>query len=228
MPEEINRVVTDHVSTRLFCPTETARSHLEHEGITAGVEVVGDVMCDILQLVRPQLAERAATLLASLGTSPHEYVLATVHRPVNTDDPAALERIVAALSDYESTVVFPLHPRTRKFLEQYGFALGSRIRLFEPAGYLDMLTLQRYARAIVTDSGGVQKEAFLLGTPCVTLRNETEWPETIAGGLNVLVGSGREALVAALHRPRPAPPSDHPFGAGDAAQRIAESLRVWP
>jgi UDP-N-acetylglucosamine 2-epimerase len=230
MPEEINRVVADHISVRLFCPTETARDHLLREGISAGVEIVGDVMYDILQLAQPRLAERAQTILPQLGVMPQEYVLATIHRPVNADDSAALHRIAAALNNLSAMVVLPIHPRTRQRSERDGIAWGERVRLIDPVGYVDMLTLQKNARRVVTDSGGVQKEAFLLGTPCVTLRTETEWPETLTEGWNVLVGSDTDAIVAAVHSPAPSPlaPERNPFGSGDAAQRIAQSLRNWP
>jgi UDP-N-acetylglucosamine 2-epimerase len=224
MPEELNRVLTDHLADQLYCPTETARVHLAREGVTRGVEVVGDVMYDVLRRVQPGLERRAAALLAALDVEPGAYVLATIHRPANTDDPAALRRIAAALGASGLPVIFPVHPRTRKQLAAYGLEWPRTVRLLEPVGYQDMLALQQGARCVATDSGGMQKEAFLLGTPCVTLRDETEWPETIAAGWNVLAGSDPDAILAALQRPRPAPPEANPFGAGDAAARIAASL----
>src|SRR5262249_31586081 len=127
MPEEINRVVTDHLATRLFCPTETARENAEREGITQGVEGVGDVMYDILLQIRPRLAERATAILPQLGTRPRDYVLVTVHRPANTDDPEAMRRIAGALGDLRMTVIFPIHPRTRKLAEQYGIDWSERV-----------------------------------------------------------------------------------------------------
>jgi len=227
MPEEINRVVTDHLADLLFCPTETARRHALNEGITRGVEVVGDVMYDVLQRVRPRLENHARELLPTLDIRPQSYVLVTVHRPANTDDPDAMRRIAQALADVAMPVIFPVHPRTRKLMKGYEIAWGEQIRLIEPVGYLDMLTLQQAAYCIATDSGGIQKEAFLLGVPCVTMRADTEWPETLEGGWNVLTGSCREAIVAAIHRDRPQPVQHNPFGAGDAAQRIAASLNTW-
>lgn len=227
MPEEINRVVTDHVATRLFSPTETGRSNLEREGITRGVEVTGDVMYDILRRVRPRLADRGRELLPTLGLKPGEYVLATIHRPGNTDDPEAMRRIARAFARAELPVVFPVHPRTRKLLDQYAITWSPHVALVEPVGYLDMLTLEESAHCVATDSGGVQKEAFLLGVPCVTLREDTEWVETVEYGWNVLVGSRTDDIVVAIQRPRPAPPARNPFGEGDAARRIAESLRTW-
>jgi UDP-N-acetylglucosamine 2-epimerase len=228
MPEEINRVVTDHVSTRLFCPTETARRNAKREGITQGVEVVGDVMYDILLQVRPRLAERAASLLPALGVTPHKYVLVTVHRPANTDDPAAMRRIAQALGDLGMPVVFPIHPRTRTLTEEYGIAWSEQVHLIDPVSHEELLTLAQAAYRVATDSGGVQKQAFLLDVPCVTLRDETEWVETVEYGWNILAGSDPAAIIAAIQRPAPAPPPRNPFGAGDAAQRIARSLCVWP
>ena len=228
MPEEVNRVVTDHVSSRLFCPTETARQHLRREGVERGVELVGDVMFDVLREAEPRLAARAGSLLARLGVTPGDYVLVTVHRAANTDDPGRLRDLVQAVGSVEAPVVFPAHPRTREAMRRHGIEPDRHVRLLEPVGYLDMLALERSAARIVTDSGGVQKEAFLLGVPCVTVREETEWPETVDAGWNTLVGASPRALVQALARPRPPLPRSSPFGRGDAARRIAESLAAWP
>lgn len=225
MPEEINRVLADHLSTWLFCPTETARGHLAREGIAQGVAVVGDVMYDVLRQVQPRLSERAEALLSTLGLEPETYVLLTIHRPVNTDDPARLGQIVRAISKLGKPVIFPVHPRTKKFLREYDLTWNAQARLIDPVGHLDMLALVQAAHRVATDSGGLQKEAFLLGTPCVTLREETEWPETLEGGWNTLVGSQPEAILAALNRPRPRPLDRHPYGEGDAALRIAQLLR---
>lgn len=224
MPEEINRVLTDHLSSWLFPPTETARAHLAREGITAGVEVVGDVMYDVLKQVQPGLAERAGALLSELGIAPGTYLLLTIHRPANTDDPVRLRQVARAIGDLGKPVIFPVHPRTRKCIEQYHLTWNAQVQLIEPLGHLDMLALVQAAKRVVTDSGGVQKEAFLLGAPCVTLREETEWPETLEGGWNILVGSRPEAIVEAIERPQPKPLYRHPFGEGDAALRIAGFL----
>jgi UDP-GlcNAc3NAcA epimerase len=224
MPEEINRVVTDHLSDRLFCPTEMARKHANNEGILQGVEVVGDVMYDILLQVQPGIDAHVETLLPTLGVAPQGYVLVTVHRAANTDDPETMHKIAHALNRLEMPVIFPVHPRTRACLERYGILWKKHVQTIEAVGYLDMLALERAAHRILTDSGGVQKEAFLLGVPCITLREETEWTETIEAGWNVLVGSRWEAIVEALHLPRPNQPHQHPFGEGDAAMRIAYSL----
>jgi UDP-GlcNAc3NAcA epimerase len=223
-PEEINRVVTDHLSDRLFCPTETARGNLSSEGIRQGVEVVGDVMYDLMLHTQPKLDDRAQVLLPSFGVVPQAYVLVTVHRPANTDDPAALQNIAQALNKLEMPVIFPVHPRTRACLEHAGITWKNHVRLLEPVGYLDILTLERFAWRILTDSGGMQKEAFLLGVPCVTMCGKTEWPETVEAGWNVLVPSRWQAILEATRLPRPHPPQHHPFGDGAAALRIA---RTW-
>ncbi|HEX6122892.1 MAG TPA: UDP-N-acetylglucosamine 2-epimerase (non-hydrolyzing), partial [Ktedonobacterales bacterium] len=225
MPEEINRVLTDHVSAQLYCPTETAVRHLQREGITEGVELPGDVMFDVLLEARPQIERRTRELVPALGLEPRGYVLATIHRPANTDDPEAMRRIAQAFNASSLPVYFPVHPRTRKLLDQYQIPWGRHVRFVEPVGHLDLLALAAGAAWVATDSGGVQKEAFLLSAPCVTLRTETEWTETLEGGWNVLTGSQTEAILRALSRPRPAPLRHNPFGQGDAAQRIAASLR---
>jgi UDP-GlcNAc3NAcA epimerase len=224
MPEEINRVVTDHLSDYLFCPTETARNHAHSEGITRGVEVVGDVMYDILLQVQPKIDAHAQALLPTLGVVPQAYVLVTVHRAANTDDPEAMREIAYVLNKLEMPVIFPVHPRTRACLERYDITWGKYVQLIEPVGYIDMLALERAAYRIFTDSGGVQKEAFLLGVPCVTLREETEWPETVEAGWNVLVGTCCPAIIEAFGRSMPEPPQQNPFGDGYAAMRIAQSL----
>lgn len=224
MPEEINRVLTDHLSGLLFCPTETARQQANAEGLFQGVEVVGDVMYDLVLQTQPRLDACAEELLPALGVQSREYVLATLHRPANTDDPEAMRRIAHALNKLEMPVLFPVHPRTRACLERYEISWQRHVHLIEPVGYLEMLVLERSAYRILTDSGGVQKEAFFLKVPCVTLREETEWPETVEAGWNVLVGSDQHAILAAFNRPEPVVPVSNPFGMGDAAIRIAQHL----
>ncbi|HEX9036773.1 MAG TPA: UDP-N-acetylglucosamine 2-epimerase (non-hydrolyzing) [Ktedonobacterales bacterium] len=228
MPEEINRVVTDHVASQLYCPTQAAVDHLKDEGVTSGVHLTGDVMFDMLLSMRPRLEQRERDLLRQFGVTAGAFTLATVHRAASTDDPEALSRIMDGLQRLESAVVFPIHPRTRKLIDQYGLHVGGQIQVVEPLGYLDMLTLTASAFRVVTDSGGVQKEAFLLGTPCVTLRDSTEWPETINAGWNTLVAFDPDAMLAAWRAEPPDRPIVNPYGEGDAAQRIAALLSAWP
>lgn len=224
MPEEINRVLSDHLSCRLYCPTKTARRNLNKEGITQGVELVGDVMYDLLLQVQPGLAQRTERLLRSFHLAPQAYALVTVHRAANADNREAMRGIADGLNRLKMPVIFPVHPRTRARLEHYHITWENHIQLIEPIGYLDMMALGRTAYRILTDSGGLQKEAFLLGVPCVTLREETEWVETVEAGWNVLAGTQWEEIVKAVGRPAPELPISNPFGEGDAAQRIARSL----
>ena len=224
MPEEINRVVTDHLATWLFAPSDVARAHLEREGIVAGVSVVGDIMYDAVLLHRDRAAARPPVL--GDGISNETYYLCTIHRAENTDDPAALTRIFAGLGRLDRPVVLPLHPRTRKRMEEFGLAPAENVLPIEPLGFLDMLRLESAAACILTDSGGVQKEAYYLGVPCVTLRGETEWVETVATGWNRVCGTDPEAIVAAVTasaevRGLPRPPL---YGAGDTASRIVREL----
>jgi UDP-GlcNAc3NAcA epimerase len=225
MPEEINRRLTDHVSTLLFAPTDAAVTNLAAEGIAGDrVRQVGDVMFDAARLFGASVGE-AATLLGRLGVSSKEYILATVHRQENADDPDRLRAIVEALGTAVLPVVLPLHPRTRARLAQMEISLPSRIVAVDPLGYLDMTALQRHAAFVVTDSGGVQKEAFFHGVPCVTLRDETEWGELITLGWNRLARPGRDDLVAALAQVPPLGQAGvAPYGDGHTAQRIVAAL----
>ena len=224
MPEEINRVVTDHLSEKLFCPTRAACQHLRDEGITQGVELVGDVMYDLLLHVQPAVEQRVRELLPRLCVTERGYVLVTVHRPLNADDATAMGNIAGALNALEMPVIFPLHPRTRARMQDYQIAWGEHIVFIEPVGYLDMLALERGAYRVLTDSGGVQKETFLLGIPCVTMREETEWTETVEAGWNILVGNRPAAIIDALKLPQPQTPRGNPYGDGNAALRIARGL----
>lgn len=226
MPEEVNRILADHVSRLLFCPSPAAAGHLAREGITAGVEVVGDVMHDALQHFSAR-ARATSTVLARLGLAPEDYYVATVHRAELTDHPGRLLALLATLDRLDRPVILPLHPRTRARLDAAGPspAPGGALRLVEPLGYLDMLRLMGDCRRVLTDSGGLQKEAYWLGKPCLTLRAETEWTETIAAGWNWLVHDDPARIGAALHAP---PPAAHPplYGDGRAAARIAAALRA--
>lgn len=225
MPEEVNRVLTDHASDLLFCPTATAVSHLADEGVTRGVHLVGDVMYDAMNHNRA-VAEERSRILEDVGVSPGEYLAVTVHRPSNTDDRDNMAAIIGALGEAGMPVVFPVHPRTRRFLGEYGLLerMPGNIRLTEPLGYLDMLHLMAHATKILTDSGGIQKEAYMLGVPCITLRENTEWVETVEAGWNVLVGAERERIADAIHSFSPASQQVNLFGDGDACVRIGEIL----
>ncbi|MFC1828189.1 non-hydrolyzing UDP-N-acetylglucosamine 2-epimerase [Thermodesulfobacteriota bacterium] len=199
MPEEHNRILTDHCSELLFCPTQTAVENLKQEGITKGVHFVGDVMHDAL-LHNIKLAEKNSNILEKLNLKPKNYALATVHRPENTDNPVKLNSIFNALDKIGQDglpVVMPLHPRTSKNLNDLGVYQLSNLLLIEPASYLDMLILEKQAKVILTDSGGVQKEAYWFRVPCVTLRNETEWVETVKKGWNVLAGTNEDNIIYA-------------------------------
>jgi UDP-GlcNAc3NAcA epimerase len=218
-------VVADSLSTLLFCPTETAVTNLAREGIVSGVYVVGDVMYDAVLWAEEQMKDVECGLLSRLGLESGKYLLATVHRASNTDDPANLARIVSALSGAGERVVFPLHPRTRKALVAAGINTGENVLMVEPVSYLEMLALEKHARAILTDSGGVQKEALWLGVPCITLRDETEWVETVEAGWNTLTGTDPARILAALHSPKPNSPPPQPYGDGRAAERIVRLMR---
>ena len=225
MPEETNRVLTDHASDLLFVPSESARENLAAEGVTDGVHVTGDVMYDALLAVRDRLSG-PADVLTDASIDAGEYVLATVHRARNTDSPERLEGVLDGLDGAPLPVVAPLHPRTLESLDEYGLRSHAEevLTIVEPQGYIDFLGLLDGAAAVATDSGGVQKEACFLGTPCVTLREETEWVETVEAGWNTLVGGDPDAIVAALDAPvAPAARADL-YGNGEAAERIVELL----
>jgi UDP-GlcNAc3NAcA epimerase len=225
MPEEVNRIVADRLSRYLFAPTTTAVESLAREGIVAGVTLTGDIMYDALLQHAPVAAERSR-IIHELGVRPGDYVLATVHRAANTDDPARLADIIDALQLLHEPVIVPMHPRTRAALMGTDIEIEPPVRIIEPVGYLDMLALERAARIVLTDSGGVQKEAYLLGVPCVTLREETEWAETLEGGWNVLAGADTERILAAARRPRPEGAPAAVFGNGHAAELMVEALEA--
>ena len=233
MPEEINRIVTDRVSTLLFCPTATAVSHLRAEGMVDGVHQCGDVMFDVSLFYREK-ARECSRIIDALGLAGHQFALATCHRAENTDDPRRLREILSALQllSNQLPVVFPMHPRTRQKVEEFGLAaLVMSVRVMEPQPFLDMVALEQAAAVIVTDSGGVQKEAFFFRVPCVTMRDETEWVETVAASVNALAGADQLRIVSAARRFLSEPPSwpaAGPYGRGDAATRIVDQLRGAP
>ncbi len=219
MPEEINRIVTDSLSSLLLCPSETAAANLRREGITSGVHIVGDVMADVLAKFGG--TANAAAVLADCGVRDGQYFVATIHRVENTDDPSRLRSIIDALSGLSLPVVFPAHPRVTAAMAAAGLHAGANVTVVEPLGYASMIALAKHAHAVLTDSGGLQKEAYWLGVPCVTVRTETEWVETVASGWNVLTEpSGIASAAAAARRPPSRPPL---YGDGGVA---AEILRI--
>lgn len=226
MPEEINRILADRVSNLLFCPTEAAVRNLANEGVTEGVHNVGDVMFDVALYYRERAREQSG-ILAELGLASGAFALATCHRAENTDDPVRLEAIMSSLAQIASElpVVLPLHPRTRKLLQAHGFDhFIDSLRVVEPLSFLDMVALEQAARVILTDSGGVQKEAFFYRVPCITMRDETEWIETVESRWNYLVGASSEKILAAFRGLSTGDEIVGPYGDGRAARRILERL----
>jgi UDP-GlcNAc3NAcA epimerase len=232
MPEEHNRVLTDHCSDLLFCPTKTAVNNLAREGVTEGVHLTGDTMHDAVLQYAAVVSERSR-ILQELGLNPKDYILATVHRPYNTDVPENLQNILTAFQEIGEPIVFPVHPRTRQKIgkldgERHLEQGSGNMKIMEPVGYLDMLMLEQNARVILTDSGGMQKEAYFFGVPCVTLRPETEWAETVETGWNVLVGTDRslniQRIIQKLLKMQPCQFERRIFGDGRAAERIVQTL----
>lgn len=228
MPEEVNRILADRVSSLLFCPTETAINNLKAEGVSRGVHNVGDVMYDVALFYRDR-AQQDSTVLQTLGLMPGAFALATCHRAENTDDPQRLSSILSALADIATQlpVVFPLHPRTRKLIGDYGLVpLLAKLTITDPLPFLDMVALEQASRLILTDSGGVQKEAFFYGVPCVTLRDETEWGETVSLGMNQLCGANTEKIIAVAGNAISTKPLaiENPYGKGNAANELMEIL----
>lgn len=226
MPEEVNRILADRVSSLLFCPTQTAVDNLKAEGVTKGVYNVGDVMYDVALFYRDR-ARQHSTVLDRLGLSRDAFALATCHRAENTDDPARLGQILTALAELaaQQPVVLPLHPRTRKLVAENGLSGQlDKLLVTEPLPFLDMVALEQAARMVLTDSGGVQKEAFFYGVPCITMRDETEWVETVDTGWNRLVGADRTRILAAARDPHRPSAQTKPYGNGNASLSILDSL----
>jgi UDP-N-acetylglucosamine 2-epimerase len=223
MPEEINRVISDHVSNLLFCPTTLSVQNLSAEGIFDGVHLVGDVMADALfQFILE--SDQKSNILDSLNIKSGSYALATVHRSGNVDSRVRLASIVQGFAGIEIPIIFPVHPRTRKMLAEFSLTLPDNIIDIEPVGYLDMLQLEKNAECIMTDSGGIQKEAYLLGVRCITLREETEWMEIVENGWNILVGWDSKEIPRKFNDFKP--PRKHPdlYGDGHAADKISDVL----
>jgi UDP-GlcNAc3NAcA epimerase len=222
MPEEHNRVETDRLATLLFCPDDRSRQLLAREDVSGQAEVVGDVMRDACDRLAP-IARRRSNALAQHGVEPGRYLVATVHREANVA-PLRLERIVAGLNRLAEPLVFPAHPKTRAALTSNSLLLAPNVRLTAPLGYLDLAALVSQARVVLTDSGGLQKEAYWYGVPCVTMRPSTEWVDTVEAGANTLVDDDPERIVAAVEGARMPNPRPDLYGDGHAAERIADVL----
>ncbi|MCS3901417.1 non-hydrolyzing UDP-N-acetylglucosamine 2-epimerase [Methanococcus voltae] len=233
MPEELNRITTDHLSDLLFVPTKTGVDNLKVEGVSKGVYLTGDVMYDAV-LNNLEIAENkigVSKLFDDLGLKNHEckqYMLATIHRAENTNDKEKLTNIFEAMMESNENIVLPLHPRTEKYLKEYGLydkVQKSNITIIKPVGYLEMLLLEKYAKKILTDSGGVQKEAYFVDVPCITLRENTEWIETLEDGYNVLVGSNKDEILKNIKEFEINKNSKtNRFGDGNASKVIAEII----
>lgn len=226
MPEEINRILTDHCSDILFCPTKNAVENLKNEGITENVYLTGDVMVDSL-LYNRDIAEKKSNILFELGLKSKQYLVATIHRASNTDSENNLKNIVDAFSELNETIVFPLHPRTEKFLKTYGLydKLKSSVILTKPLGFFEFINLMSHAKMMLTDSGGIQKETYVLKVPCITLRENTEWVETIEDKWNVLVGTDKSKIIEMVYRFTPSLNThSNRFGNGNASGIIASKL----
>lgn len=215
MPEEINRVVTDHLSTLLFSPTAAGVENLKKEGIEKGVYLTGDVMCDALEMMKPFLEKK----------SEDPYYFVTIHRPYNTDEKERMEKILSVLNGLDKPVIFPIHPRTKNHLQKWGTAISAypNIQFIDPVGYRDSLSYQAYSDCVITDSGGIQKEAYMLRKRCITVRKETEWIETLEGGCNTLVFEDLEHIKQLLQHQQPLT-FKNLYGDGHAAEEIVEII----
>jgi len=220
MPEEVNRKLTDHVSRLLFCPTQTAVDNLNKEGIDQGVHIVGDVMYDAAM----QYSQLDTDVLERNGLKPHNYLMLTVHRPANTDNIQNLRNIFDALEGHD--VIFPAHPRTVNIMKEKNIRLPQGIQMIKPVNYVESLALTGNASKLLTDSGGMQKEAYFLGTPCITLREETEWVETIELGWNILTGADPEKISHAVTRFAPSGERPEIYGDGNAGQKIVSIMET--
>jgi UDP-N-acetylglucosamine 2-epimerase len=224
MPEEHNRVLTDHCSDLLFCPTQTAINNLLIEGIQTGVHLVGDTMYDAA-LQFSKIAAQRSKILQTLGLKPKHYLLTTIHRAYNTDNPEILRNILEAFQQVQDTIIFPIHPRTSNVLKSMNLSIPKNLKVIDPVGYLDMLMLEKHARLILTDSGGMQKEAYFFQVPCLTLRPETEWVETVESGWNKVVGAETKAIVGSIQKIEvPSTQISLFYGDGNASSKIIELL----
>lgn len=224
MPEEQNRILTDNLSKLLLVPTKEAEINLENEGFKDGIHNIGDVMYDAVLMFKERSKEKEY-MLNEIGVSKENYILTTIHRAENTNDINRLKNIIEALNESNENIVLPLHPRTKKFIEDYNLKLNDNIKVIEPVGYLEMLMLENNSKKIVTDSGGVQKEAYFMKKPCITMRDETEWVETIKEGWNVLVGTNKEKILEKIKNFNPSNDQKEIFGDGNASKKIIEIIK---
>lgn len=227
MPEEVNRVITDHISNILLAPTETAVINLKNEGITQGVHLVGDVRVDVLRDVRQRVSGRIETFYAKTGlNSQTDFALATIHRASNTDTPEQLQRIINTFNIASIPIILPIHPRLASRLGQFGLEFGDNVHIIDPVGFLDMVALLEACRIVITDSGGLQKEAYMLKRPCVTVRDTTEWVETVNSGWNRLSEPDPIPFKAAVDAALTISPPTHPdfYGSPGVSGRIVDLL----
>ncbi|MDD7794977.1 non-hydrolyzing UDP-N-acetylglucosamine 2-epimerase [Clostridium sp. 'White wine YQ'] len=224
MPEEQNRILTDHISKYLFAPTETAMKNLKNEGLTNNTYNVGDVMFDAVKHFK-EIAKEKSVLYKKLIDTKDNFILTTIHRAENTNSIQRLSNIIEALNESGEKIILPLHPRTQKYISEYGLKLSNNIEIIEPIGYLDMLGLEMLAKKIVTDSGGVQKEAYFMDKPCITMRDETEWVETVEQGWNTVVGTEKNKILDAIINFNPVNEKLNVFGDGKASEIISDILR---
>jgi UDP-N-acetylglucosamine 2-epimerase len=227
MPEEINRILTDHASDILFVPTKTAVMNLKNEGVDKNVFLVGDVMYDVLK--QSMKIAGQSQILETLKIQPKDYFLTTIHRPSNTDNIHNLSQILEILSSATKKVIFPIHPRTEHFIKKHGLerSIGRNVHMMKSVSYFDFLWLEKNAKKILTDSGGVQKEAYFLKIPCITLRENTEWTETIDDGWNILVGANKKKILDAMNNFKPNGKQENHFGKGDASRKIVNVLEEY-
>ena len=223
MPEEINRIVTDHISDLLLAPTKTAINNLKNEGLSDKSHLSGDIMLDSLLQFR-QKAESTSEIFENLKVNRNNYLLLTLHRPYNVDNRQNLFNILSVLSEIDAEIVFPVHPRTKKMIKEFSIQLNSNICLSDPVSYLDFVNLEINASKIITDSGGIQKEAYMLGVPCITVRPETEWIETVEYGWNILVGFDSRKLKMAIESFNPVGKRPDVFGTFGVAQKMTELI----
>jgi UDP-N-acetylglucosamine 2-epimerase len=224
MPEEHNRILTDHCADFLFCPGLTAVDNLLREGIKKGVHLVGDTMYDAV-LIFAKIADQRSKILQTLRLKPKDYLLTTIHRAYNTDQPEVLSSIFSAFQRAEDMIIFPMHPRTIKAVKASNLSIPDNVKVIDPVGYLDMLVLEKNARIILTDSGGMQKEAYFFEVPCLTMRTETEWVETLKSGWNLLVGTDPNFIVDVIREHNwPITHNSSLYGDGNASAKIVDIL----